>query len=298
MKIGNVELNLDYYNEKYHYEDGIEDDLLELVKSGLSWKEMLAIKESWPFLYHLHPDRENILKWYPFSGDERVLEIGSGCGALTGLLARSCKDVVCNDISLKRSQINAYRNKDYKNINIYVSNFMDLPKDSEYDLITLIGVLEYSQSYIEGDTPYINMLKTLNGMIKSGGSLLLAIENQFGLKYWSGCVEDHLATYFTGIEGYPNNSPARTFSRRKLEIMLKETGFNEILFYYPMPDYKFAYEIFSDKRLPNKGELVDLKHNYDHNRIKTFDEQHVYNALIEERQFPFFANSFLVEAIK
>lgn len=90
---------------------------------------------------------------------------------------------------------------------------------------------------------------------KDSGRLVIAIENKFGLKYWAGCREDHLGTYFTGIEGYHTGGVARTFTRRGLEEILHKTGISEYAFYYPYPDYKFPTTVYSDEYMPKKGEL-------------------------------------------
>ncbi|MEA5003915.1 MAG: class I SAM-dependent methyltransferase, partial [Christensenella sp.] len=77
-----------------------------------------------------------------------------------------------------------------------------------------------------------------------------------------------------------------------------DSGFIEPDFYYPLPDYKFAKAIYSDDRLPLIGELGDLQHNYDMDRMELFDEKTLYNQLIPEGMFDFFANSYLVVAGK
>ena len=43
-------------------------------------------KASWPVTYHLSPLRESLLNWIPFRTGEKILEMGSGCGAVTGAL--------------------------------------------------------------------------------------------------------------------------------------------------------------------------------------------------------------------
>lgn len=50
------------------------------------------------------------------SKNDSVLEIGSGCGAITKALAREARDVTCIDLSKRRSLINAYKNRDNDNI--------------------------------------------------------------------------------------------------------------------------------------------------------------------------------------
>ena len=66
----------------------------------------------------------------------KVLEIGSGCGAITDKLSEKAGKVTCVDLSAKRSMINAYRNQDRDNIEIYVGNFNDIEPslDCDYDI--------------------------------------------------------------------------------------------------------------------------------------------------------------------
>lgn len=80
-----------------------------------------------------------------------VLEIGSGCGAVTGALCKKAKKVTCIELSRKRSLINANRHKDFDNLKILMGNFQDIEKNltEKYDYITLIGVFEYGEAYIQ-----------------------------------------------------------------------------------------------------------------------------------------------------
>ena len=52
--------------------------------------------------------------------------------------------------------------------------------------------------------------------------------------------------------------------------------------------------IYSDKRLPKKGELRDNFCNFDRARMQLFDEPKVYDSLVDAGLFPEFSNSFLV----
>ncbi len=96
---------------------------------------------------------------------------------------------------------------------------------------------------------------------------MIAIENRLGLKYFAGCMEDHLGTYFSGIEDYAGGGEVRTFVRSRLERMLAESGLGEYSFYYPYPDYKFMTAVYSDERLPKPGELYDNLRNFDRDRM-------------------------------
>ena len=225
-----------------------------------------------------------------------MLEIGSGCGAITGTLAKKAASVTCIDLSKKRSLINAYRNQEYDNVTIYVGNFKDIEPHlmTDYDYVLLIGVFEYGQAYIGGKHAYEDFMSICNKHRSSNGRMVIAIENKFGLKYWAGCREDHVGSLYSGLEGYPQGGVARTFTRRGLEEILKKVGIAQYSFYYPYPDYKFTSVVYSDKYLPKKGELSNNLRNFDRNRLITFDEKLVFDQIIEEGQFPMFSNSYLL----
>lgn len=299
MEIGNVVLDYRYYPGKDLYSDGtVEDEILSIVKevSRVEYPAIIEEKESWPFLYHLSPLRANIVDWLPIDKSHKVLEIGSGCGAITEKLAEKALEVTCVDLSAKRSHINAYRNHDMDNISIHVGNFKDIEPwlASDYDYICLIGVFEYAQSYIDSRTPYEDFLKIMQKHVKDNGRIVIAIENRTGLKYFAGCKEDHLGTYFTGLEGYPEGGSARTFSKSGLEKIMKNCGIEEYSFYYPYPDYKFPMAIYSDRRLPSLGELTDNMRNFDRDRMVLFNEKYAFDSIIKDGLFDIFANSYMV----
>ena len=299
--VGNVCLDLAHYAGSDQYSDGpIEDELLDIVKSvqASDYNKVIKEKKSWPILYHLSDLRTNIISSVEISKKDKVLEIGAGCGALTGALAEKAEKVTCIELSKKRSLINAYRNKEKNNIEIKVGNFevINGNLDEKYDVITLIGVFEYAQSYINSPEPFKDFLKMIKSNLALNGRIVIAIENKYGLKYWAGCREDHINTFFGGIEGYQDTNRARTFSLEFLKEMIKEVGFDDVKFYYPYPDYKFATTIYSDDYLPQKGELVNNLRNYDNDRMYLFNEAQVFDNLIEDNLFPVFSNSYLVIA--
>lgn len=298
-KIGNVTLDYRYYPGKDLYSDGpVEEELLEIAKNYKEEELNRVIDErnSWPVLYHFSHVRQNILEWVPMKKNDKVLEIGSGCGAITGVLARKAGKVTCIELSKMRSTINAYRNQEYDNVNILVGNFQDIEKNLEekYDYITLIGVFEYSEGYIGTDKPYVEMLRRIAGHLKPDGKIIIAIENRLGLKYWAGCTEDHVGKYFEGLEGYPETKGVKTFSRKELKDIIHAAGSFKESFFYPYPDYKFPMTIYSDKYLPKKGDLKDNALNFDRARVQLFNEPKVYDSLIESDLFREFSNSFLV----
>lgn len=297
--IGKVKMNYHSYSGSDLYSDGtVEDELLEIVKKYREevFSEIIFEKKSWPVLYHLSHFRKNLVEWIPINKNDTVLEIGSGCGAVTGCLADKAKQVTCIELSQKRSLINAYRNQNRDNVEILVGNFEDIEKNIEqtYDYITLIGVFEYGALYISGELPYEGFLHKIKKHLKPGGKLVIAIENKLGMKYWAGCREDHNGLLFESIEGYTKTKGIRTFTRLELEQLLYKTGFQNASFYYPYPDYKLPTVIYSDDFLPNVGDLHENVLNLDQNRLVLFNEAKAYDSVIKAGAFPLFANSYLI----
>lgn len=300
-KIGNVVMNYDYYSGTDLYSDGdIEDTLLDIVKNHKKseFPDIIVESKSWPILYHLSEVRTNILNWYPFEKNAHVLEVGAGCGAITGAIAEKVEKVTAIDLSKRRSMINAYRNKEKDNIEIMVGNFNDIAAglDEKFDYVTLIGVLEYGELYIPEKDAYHAFLKKIAGLLKPGGKVLIAIENQLGLKYFAGCREDHVGKYFEGIEGYRTTNGVKTFSKKVLKNLIEESGYENVWFAYPYPDYKLPTTIYTDDFLPVKGELVDNMRNFDADRMILFEETKVWDTLLDAGLFQEFSNSFFVEA--
>ena len=298
-KIGKLTIDLSLYDDNLKYSDGtIEEKMLDIAMHCDSEQidEKLKATESWPFFYHFSTIRENILNWYPFDSNDEILEVGSGCGALTGLFCEKCREVTALDLSLQRSEINAWRHQECGNLKIVVSDIEKYVRQAhkKFNYIIMVGVFEYVGSYMNTDDPYSYTLNLLNGLLKKDGMLLIAIENRFGARYFSGVSEDHLGTYYSSIEGYGDNK-VRTFNRKEWNNLLSGNGFNEYRVFYPYPDYKFPLTVYSDGMLPEKH---DLKRNYinlERERFLVFNEEKFYDSLIGTNYFRDFSNSFLFE---
>ena len=290
-----AKLNLKFYTGADFYSDGdIEDELLDIVKRTNDYDDILANDSRWPILYHLSPIRQNIINWYPFKKDASCLEIGGGCGAITGALCDSLKEVKVVELSKRRATINFERHKDYDNLEIFVANLNDIEFEEKFDYITLNGVLEYAGSFTKTDEPYKDFLKQIKKYLKPDGKLIIAIENRYGLKYFAGSKEDHTSKVFDGITGYIGNDTVRTFGKKELENLLVDSGYPKQEFYYPHPDYKMPIEIYSSDWLPSSSTLLSPAPNFDYGKFELFSEVEAFKGIIENGQYEFFANSFLV----
>ena len=289
-----AEIDQTFYHGSDLYSDGdeAENTLLQIVQAGRGFYDLDQM--SWPTFYHLNPIRENICNWYPFEKGARVLEIGAGCGGVTGALCGKGLQVYSIDLSLRRSTINYERHKDAENLHLVVGNLNDITFSEPFDYILLIGVLEYAGRFTEGEKPYQQFLENIRKWLRPEGKLLIAIENRLGLKYFSGAGEDHLGKPFAGLKDYPEDRGVRTFSRREMEQLLKRSGFQGYRFYYPYPDYKLPQEIFTDSTIKSRhyGKPYPV---FDMDRADIFPETDMAEILREEGAAGAFANSYLAE---
>jgi SAM-dependent methyltransferase len=297
-KIGKVTLDYQYYSGQDLYSDGddIENRILDIVKTTPDYEHSREIFSSWPVLYHLIRQRENIAIPMDIGRKDSVLEIGAGMGAVTGAFAKRAGSVDCIELSKRRSMINAWRHKDLDGIRIMVGNFKDIVITEKYDAVMLIGVLEYAENYVGGEDPYHEMLKKAASCLKEGGRVYIAIENRLGMKYFSGYHEDHLGKAFAGIEGYTKEDKVRTFSKSELEKLVSESGFGSLKFYYPMPDYKLPSAIYDESTFRDAHLEFSEYTNYDKDILHLFSQVRALESLRGSAEREIFANSFLVEA--
>ena len=299
-KIGKVTLNYKYYSGSDLYSDGdeMENKILDIVKTEKGYEYFHPDYHQWAVMYHLTRQRENIVEPMELSKDHEVLEIGAGMGAITGARAARCRQVDCIELSKRRSMVNAYRHQDMDNIQIMVGNFQDIQIEKKYDVITLIGVLEYAYHYLDSETPYEDFVKKMASCLKPGGKLYVAIENKLGLKYFAGYHEDHLGKPYVGLEGYKKSDKVRTFTRSELQDLLEQNGFSDARFFYPFPDYKLPTVIYSEEMIESADIEFAEDSNYDMEVAHNFNMNKVFAGLKGTKERKIFANSFLVEAVK
>ncbi|MBE0428409.1 MAG: class I SAM-dependent methyltransferase [Thermoleophilia bacterium] len=295
--------HVDHEEETYSDGQDIEEEITRIVSSeekAEAIKNKLEADPSWAVLAHLSPERENLLSWYPFRKDASLLEAGAGFGALTGLFCRRVKKVTAIELTGKRAEATAARHGEFANLTVIAGSLARISLKEKFDYVAAIGVLEYAGRYEESSDPFLGFLKTLRSSLAEGGTLILAIENRFGLKYWAGAREDHTGRLAESIEGYPHQKATQTFSKGEIRDLLENAGFKRMEFYYPLPDYKFALEIFSDSYLPtiNHNVRTGIYPYPDLCRPREFffDEKLVNDSLVKEGKFGFFANSFLIFA--
>lgn len=205
----------------------------------------------WPSEYHLSSKRANLLRGLKLDGIKNVLELGSGCGAITRYIGEMNIYIDAVEGSPRRAEISRLRCRNLENVNIINANFNELIfPEAAYDAILLIGVVEYAKRYFPGavddKNAVTNLLSNARSALKKDGVLFIAIENRMGLKYWMGASEDHYGQPHVGLYGYPQDEGIRTYDKKKWGHILEMADMKYFRFLYPFPDYKMPKIILSD----------------------------------------------------
>ncbi len=288
--------------------DATERELLALLKRtadiGSNSDELALAIRDWATEAHLSPARANLLRALDFSRCRRVLEIGAGCGALTRYLGERGVEVDAVEGNLLRAECAAERCRDLPGVRVFGDEISSFRSERKYDVVTLVGVLEYAPLFIAGEDPVRACLEMARSHLSEAGVLVLAIENQLGLKYFNGCAEDHLGTPYSGITGLYSSGTAVTFGRARLEARLRDCGFARVDWSFPFPDYKLPTTVVSARALAD-GEfraadmlLGEFARDYGGSTLRNFDESAVWRVLEGNALLGDFANSFLVVAAK
>jgi len=285
--------------------DGSEVELLERMRSGLPLgsmsSELFATARNWPERYHLSPARANVIRALALPAEATVLEVGAGCGAITRYLGETCARVDALEPTIARARVAAARTVDLPGVTVFCAEVSDLPATPAYDVVVVVGVLEYVGGGARIHTPYVEFLNALRAVLKPGGRIVVAIENPVGVKYLVGAPEDHSGQVFHSVEGYPVDGPARTFTRKELRELASTAGFTGAQVLGAFPDYKLTRAVFADAlfeaapalarevpRFPSPDWVVPRPH--------LADEAHVWTELVATGHGAEFSNSLVLIA--
>ena len=264
----------------------ISYEILDLFKTYGSTREgmdqALDQDERPQVLHALSPIRENLLEWLDLTGQDQVLELGSGYGVFTGLLAGRCAHVTVVDDRDENLLVNRQRNQARGNITYGLEGGEDLTdrgnlegQEPLFDWVFLVGPGR--------EEPLEETVRRAGGYLKDGGRFVFACENAMGLRFLAGGGHD-------GEEA--------SYTKGRLMSAFHEAGFTSMEFYYPMPDYRLPASIYSDRYLPGKGSITHMDVSYDRPRYACLNEEEVYDMLLEEGDFSRFSNGFLLIASK
>ncbi len=283
------------------WRDGAEDRMKSIFLSSddrSSASDFLASHiTDWPSRYHLDRRRTNILRPINFDKSMRVLDVGAGTGVMSRYAAERGAEVVALEGDSMRAELASLRCEGL-NVDVRCGIVNDFDDSEGFDLILVIGVLEYATNHPAGPAGF---LKKLSQLLNPDGSIVIAIENQMGLAYWMGANEDHLNEPWVGLEGYVSTSTVKTFSKPVLSSLLTDAGFKHQNWLYPFPDYKLPLTILSDRAYMenDRVDLIDQLVGTPVDRSRSgvlpfFDTRALHRQVIESDMGQDMSNSFLV----
>ncbi|MBR1629508.1 MAG: hypothetical protein IJ679_09665 [Lachnospiraceae bacterium] len=291
----------------------------------INQRENTTLEESTDpyYLKHLSPIRWNLLEWMNFSGDEAILEIGGSTGLMTQFFCEKARKVISVVEDSGEAYVNGIRNRSYKNLSICTPKVESIPEYSQwteeiymeslegcaesFNLVAMIGVGESVLSYLnticskkeDSGTiadPFLSALKFAALALKSNGRLILALNNRIGLQYFAGKTDAACPHLFDSIQKNRESRQEYSFTKNRLDAMLESAGFQNLEYFYPVPDYLYPSMLYSDRYLPKAGDVRPTSTHYDQERYQFFDEKKAFDSLCEDGLFDVFANSFLVLA--
>ncbi len=235
-----------------------------------------------------HKLKKNVLHWYPNQKNKKILQIGYVEEEIIEELCDKFNKVVIivnNEEQKKKikSELNA------ENLDI-ITDFAEL-KNNKFDYISLIGTIENYEinPQVKAHKKLQIILDLIENYIEEESKILLVIDNQYGMKFW------------TTLQAQKNILCNQNFalSKRTIEKILKQKGYENYKYYYVLPDYKAPNVIFTDKYLPN-FESIHRDFLYGEEEYVNFNEVDAYIEILKEdpNKFKFFANSFFIEASK
>ena len=264
--------------------------------------ELAALATDWPRQYHFAPQRADLLRPLSHLLRGSVLEVGAGCGAISRFLGETAQEVVSLEGSLRRAVIARTRCQELDNLQVVCANAMDFAPMRRFDAVLLIGVLEYSRCFVDAPDPVQAMLEHCRKFLRPGGVLIVAIENQLGLKYLGGAPEDHVNQPYFGINDRYSAGTVVTFGKHELTSRLGQAGFAGTRFYYPFPDYKIPTTVVTEEGAHNTSDTMqNVAASFNARTMnlpyrRPFSEERAWPLLLRNRALDHLANSFLVVA--
>ena len=239
--------------------------------------------------FHLSGVRANIMRPFRDVIKGNILEIGAGCGVITRFLGETGANVLALEPCIPRASIAIKRTRDLSNVEVLNKNLEDFKSDKKFDVITLVGILEYANIYTLSETPALSILKIAKKLLKPNGILIIATENQLGLKYLASESEDYMGQ-------------SLTYGKNVLKQKINSVGFKKIEFLAPFPDYKFPISIVSEIGFKDNDfdssifAIQNFKKDYQLPKSLPFIPEQVLRSLGRNNLSMDISNSFLIIA--
>lgn len=288
------------YVNRISYSDGteIEQKIFDSVKNSKDVSVLSDELEShifnWASLCFLSKRRSNLLRPFAdyFKG-KHILEPGCGAGPVTRFLGECGAYVYAVEPNIHRAKIAAERCRDLDNVKVFCDDLESFDIGQAFDGIIQVGVLEYATKYSSEPNAPLVFINHLKRHLKEDGFLITAIENQLGLKYFSGFFEDHVGSLMYGINDNYQLGQVTTFGKEQLIHLFEEAGFSNNRLFLPFPDYKLpSLVVFPDLYEKNRNAGLNLKNIL--SNIMYMDRQQSIPLFSMDKTLPLIAENGLL----
>jgi len=215
-----------------------------------------------------------IIAWYPFEKDKKVLFIGNKKDAIAEhLFQRELELTVTDDI------------------------FESWMKDDleSFDYIISVASIEYFED-IEGT------LTRMKAVANANATLLLAVNNRLGIRYFCGDRDPYTQRSFDGIEDYKrayqhaeDEFHGRCYSKKQLKECLTSAGWGTQKVYSVFSDLQHPSLLMAEGYVPNEDLTSRVFPTYNYPNAVFLEERNLYHSLLEEGFLHDMANAFLFE---
>ena len=245
--------------------------------------------------------RENIINWYDFKEGSNILEIGCDFGQVTKFFCNTNFKVDSIEIDLEKYEYSQKILDQFKNIKLYNKNLIQYCEENngnKFDYIIVTTSMDRLNEFVLENKKYTAFNKFMelsSGLLNENGVILIAIDNKFAIKNFSGSTFKGENSYAI-LEGKQKNTGV--FSKKEIISILNSMQL-KYKFYYPFPDYKLPSVIYTDEYLPNKNSNK-LKYLVYYNPKDTivFNEIDVVKEIVKDEMLDYFSNSYFIEISK
>ena len=269
--------------------------------------------------YLIKEIQQGLLKWYDFKPNSTFLYLGEKDEPCAALLSELAGQTACMSAAQASAQTTTQTNAQTAAQTAAQTNAQTAVQADTSSRLTCASPLQtltpqWQQAHtagfdyiiaietletLESPAGYLSHLKSL---LKPDGTLLLGMNNRFGLRYFCGDRDPYTERNFDGIEGYrrayaqkEDLFQGRCYSRAELCSMLQSSGFETFQFYSVLSDLKNPSFLYAEDYLPNEDLSNRIFPTYHYPDTVFLDEESLYNSLAENGMFHEMANAYLIE---
>lgn len=256
-----------------------KNDLLQFAQMYIDNLEDGLLKENdSKYLMCFSPIRQNVIALRTIADTAKVLEIGGTSCMTTRFLCSRASSVLTVETDEMYSEVNQYVNNYFSNLTI--KNSLQEAFDDKYNIIVMIGTTDEINRYeCVGETVREKvcwLLQQATNALLPDGEIWLSFTNFHGI--------DRIA------EGRIDFSTRELYTKQEMQTLIQKLGF-DVHVYYPIPDYRFAYEVYSENYMP-QGVSMNVP-KFDSDRVTMFDEVAALDEACKQGMYDQFANAYL-----